>query len=297
MDLEKALVLLASRPEVVNVFPDWLLPRGLLHELEDTEGVAIAEIAGRDGFAAVLAAVDEYPIRAVLPTIAYTGTEFGDWRPLIDKCLRFSEELSGQGVRVFAPVLLGAPRFWWTLSGRYVSTLFCRFGFYTPCLGCHLYLHALRIPLARLVRASWIISGERERRDGHIEVNQVGVALDAYTRFAQGFGVTLLLPLRYIDDGKRIERILGSDWQEGAEKLDCVLRGNYQYVDGRVACNEEAVLRFLEEFALPVAEDIVRAYLASKAPAYGNVLRPRAARVFNRSTGVLEPVHQFPGRI
>jgi hypothetical protein len=146
--------------------------------------------------------------------------------------------------------------------------LFSRFGFSTPCLGCHLYLHALRIPLARLIGAPYVIAGEREQHDGRIKVNQVASALDVYIAFARQFVVELLLPLRNIHAGEEIERIIGQEWKEGGGQLECVLSKNYQDSHGSVAYDEAALQRFFEEFAFPIAETVVRAYLEGKEPNY-----------------------------
>jgi hypothetical protein len=266
MEMAKILALLSQKSELVIFFPDWLLSPAAIDTLKKTEGVALAEIAGRDSVAAVLAAVKKHPIKGVLPTIAYTGTEFGDWERVLATSRFVAERLREDGITVSDPVFIGSPRFWWLLCGRYISMLFNRFGFYTPCLGCHLYLHALRIPLARLIGAPYIISGEREQHDGRVKVNQVPLALDAYRSFVETFSVELLLPVRHIHSGAEIGQIVGQEWKEGGGQLECVLSKNYQDMDGFVTYDEAAIRRFFEEFAFPLAEGVVRIYLEGKMP-------------------------------
>jgi hypothetical protein len=266
MEMAKILPLLSQKPELVISFPEWLLPSAVIESLKKSEGIALAEIAGRDSVAAVLAAVEVYPIKGVLPTIGYTGTEFGDWERVLATSRFVAERLREHGITVFEPVFIGSPRFWWLLCGRYISTLFSRFGFYTPCLGCHLYLHALRIPLARLIGAPYLIAGEREQHDGRIKVNQVASVLDAYRSFVEGFDVELLLPLRHINSGEEIERIIGQAWKEGGGQLECVLSKNYQAMDGSLTYEEAVIRRFFEDFAFPLAEGVVRAYLEGESP-------------------------------
>lgn len=265
MDCENLDQLLARKPEIVTEFPEWLFPRELEEALRASEGTAIAEIAGRDSIAACLAGVDEYPVKTVLPTIAYTGTEFGDWRVPLEKARRLGRILGARGIRVVSPVWVGSPRFWWSLSGRPISQTLSRFGFYTPCLGCHLYLHALRIPLARRIGAPYVISGARERHDERVKLNQVREALDAYVGFAREFDVQLLLPLRHVGDSGRVSEILGEAWGEGEEQLECVLSGNYEDPAGRVAYDPERVRRFFAEFAVPLAKRAVEAYLSGES--------------------------------
>ena len=256
--------IISTKPELVNEFPRWMLSENMERELRRTEGLAIVEIAGRDSIAAVLEATREKDLKALLPTIAYTGTEFGNWEVLFKKASMLKEELFPKGVKVFDPLLLGAPSFWWRLCGRYATHLFKRFGFYSPCVGCHLYLHALRIPLARKVDCGVVIGGERELHEERIKINQIGIALDAYVSFAEKFGIELLLPLRHVRKSKDIELIISKHWEEGDKQLECVLSKNYQEIDGRVVCPESDIKRFFDEFALKEAEDIVKGFLSHK---------------------------------
>ena len=250
-----------NKPELITAFPRWMLPEALENELRDTDGLAIIEIAGRDSIAAALEAASKRDFKAFLPTIAYTGTEFGDWETPFKKTDVLREELSRKGLTVFDPLVVGAPRLWWRLCGRYTSDLFKAFGFYSPCVGCHLYLHAVRIPLAKKLRCSVIIGGERESHEGKVKINQISVALDAYVSFARTFGIELFLPLRKIARNEEIETIINRPWDEGAEQLECVLSKNYVGREGDVVYSESAIKRFFNEFALKEAEDALKDFL------------------------------------
>jgi len=256
----------SAKPELIDEFPRWMLSETTENELRSAEGLAIVEIAGRDSIAAALEATKKRNLKALLPTIAYTGTEFGSWEVPIKKTYMLKEELSKRGIRVFDPVLLGAPRFWWRLCGRYITYLFERFGFYSPCMGCHLYLHALRIPLARKIGCSVVIGGEREFHQEKIKINQIGVALDAYISFAEKFGIELFLPLRRVRKSKDIESMVSQCWEKGVEQLGCVLSKNYLNIDGDVVFSEGDIKRFFNEFALKEAEDIVKRFLPVHDP-------------------------------
>jgi hypothetical protein len=254
--------IVSAKPELVDKFPDWMLSKTTENELKNTEGLAIVEIAGRDSIAAALEAVKERDFKALLPTIAYTGTEFGRWEVTFKKVDMLKEVLSKEGIKVFDPVLLGAPKFWWRLCGRYITHLFESFGFYSPCVGCHLYLHAIRIPLARKIECGVMIAGERESHEGKIKINQIGVALDNYISFAEKFGVELFLPLRQVSKSKDIESIISQHWEESGEQLECVLSKNYQDIGGNVVYSEGDIKRFFDEFALKEAEDIIKRFLS-----------------------------------
>ena len=253
--------IVSAKPELIAEFPDWMLSKETENELRETEGLAIAEIAGRDSIAAVLESAKTGNIKAILPTLAYTGTEFGNWEAPVKKIDQLQEELNKQGIKVFDPVLLGAPKFWWLLCGRYATDLFKRFGFYSPCVGCHLYLHAVRIPLAKKINCDVLIGGERESHDGKFKINQIGIALDAYTHFMEQFGIKLLLPLRRVRSGKDIEVIVGHLWGKGTEQLECVMSRNYLDRDGNAIFSEDEIKRFFNEFAINEAEIETKRFL------------------------------------
>jgi len=258
---KRLLEILANKPELISEFPDWVLPGLTVKEIRNTENVAIAEIAGRDSFAAVIRACEMRPIKAIVPTIAYTGTEYGDWKVPFEKIEILKKKLQQNNIKIFESIVLGSTRFWWMLCGRYTTHLVKTFGFYSPCLGCHLYFHAIRIPLAKKLHSNLVIAGERESHDGKIKINQTVVALDAYTAFLKGFDIELFLPLRYVTSSKEIETTIGQQWDEGEQQLECVLSKNYQEIDGSVSFNEDAIQRFFDEFALKTTEKVIKGYL------------------------------------
>ncbi|MBA2847752.1 hypothetical protein G4V39_07090 [Thermosulfuriphilus ammonigenes] len=260
---ERLRDILSERRPLVTNFPSWLISPTTLKELRKLKGVAVAEIAGRDSLAAVLKATEEEDIRAILPTIAYTGTEFGDWNIPYEKALSL-KNLKRKDIKVFKPIFLGDPRLWWRLCGRPLGQLIKKFGFYTPCLGCHLYLHIVRVPLARLIGARLIIAGERETHDGRIKLNQLPVALDAYESLLKEVGLRLVLPLRKVDSGAEIERILGRPWGEGAEQMSCVLSQNY-LDEAKRPVSEEGIEEILQNFLIPEAQKWLAEHLSGLA--------------------------------
>ncbi len=260
----RLLSLLAAKPELISEFPEWMLPQETIRQISKESHIAIAEIAGRDSIAAVLRACETRTIRWIVPTVAYTGTEYGNWAVPLAKIKSLKTLLKKKKITVFDPVFLGSPKFWWTLCGRYAGHFFEKYKFFSQCIGCHLYLHAIRIPLARRLNLSLVIGGERESHDERIKVNQIGVALDAYQSLMGRFEIELLLPLRHIKSGREVESIIGAKWDEGDQQLACVLSKNFQKMDGSVSFDEDAVKRYLDEFALKKAEEIVRDYLACR---------------------------------
>jgi hypothetical protein len=169
-------------------------------------------------------------------------------------------------LRVHPLIVLGSPDFWKALNGAFISELLSIYGFYTPCIGCHVYLHAVRIPLALLLGNIPIISGEREHHNGSVKINQIPEALDEYKNITETFSIQLLLPIRKISRGQEIEALLQMDWHESKEQLSCCLSGNYRSVDGSVGIKKVQIIRFLNEFAVPCTENIVREYISGRTP-------------------------------
>ncbi len=252
------LSILAGKPEMIHSFPEWMLPSETIEKCLKSRHIAIAEIAGRDSVAAVIEASGSLDLEDILPTIAYTGTEYGNWDTPFRAVELLREAPAMKNIHIFDPVFLGSPSIWWQLCGRHNYSLVRDFGFYTPCIGCHLYFHGIRIPLAKILNCNTIIAGERESHDGRIKINQLGIALDAYIELAAKFDVELFLPLRNVYSGDQVIEILGNSWEEGSEQLECVLSKNYVDRDGIVLYSEDAILRFLREFALPLAEKMIR---------------------------------------
>ncbi|MFC1812569.1 hypothetical protein ACFL03_07745 [Thermodesulfobacteriota bacterium] len=261
---ERYIELFADKPEMVIDFPEWLLSDRMIEECRAMPGLAIVEIAGRDSVAAAIKSVNEQSFTDLLPVYVYTGTEYGPWSSVEKAVERLASNLPM--VRVHRLLVLGSPGFWKALNGRFVSQLISTYKFYTPCVACHLYLHAVRIPLALNLGKVPIISGEREQHDGVIKINQISAALDFFIRLADKFEIQLLFPLRHISKGLLIEDLLGFNWPEGKEQLECILSGNYRLSGKRLNISASQVKGFLDEFAGPCTEKIVTSYVEGHIP-------------------------------
>lgn len=267
--------------ELVWPLPEDILPGVLRDELTQYSNLAVVEMAGRDSIAAPLVFCERHPdVEALLPTVGYTGTEFGDWSVVGRNCdyLRDKLRAIAPHIKVYDPILLGAPRFWRALAGRPAGVFTKRYGIYSPCVGCHLYLHAIRIPLAVALGARWIIGGERESHDGKAKINQMAAALDRFDRFVAGFGIELAQPIRYIDSGNEIAEIVGPDWESVGEQVECVLSGNDRGEDDRMVYGDEEADRFvsgyLDNYAIPLAEKVTRDFIERDNPDYSAIVEP-----------------------
>ncbi|MFC1883274.1 hypothetical protein ACFL2O_00750 [Thermodesulfobacteriota bacterium] len=263
---DKLKELFYNRGESVINLPDWLLSPSKIEKLSDLPGLAVVEVAGRDSVAAAFRAVELYNFTDLIPVYAFTGTESGPWSSVETAAETLASTLPN--VRVHDLVVMGSSEFWRALNGRFVDELINRYGFYTPCIGCHMYLHSLRIPLAVTLGNVPIVSGERELHNRTIKINQTAPVLAAYSKLAESFGIKLFFPLQHIKDGKEIDEILGFDWQEGKDQPGCVLSGNYRKFNGGIRIKESQVKKYLQEFLSPLTKKIIESYISGIVPGH-----------------------------
>ncbi len=261
---ERLAAVFRDKPEMVIDLPEWMLPYEQADAYRRMDDLAVVEIAGRDSIAAAVRGVEEHGYGNLLPVYAYTGSEHGPWGSIPRAVERLAERLPR--VRVHPLLVIGSPGFWRAVNGRFVGDLIRLFGHYTPCTGCHLYLHAVRIPLARRIGNVSVIAGERKSHSGSVKINQVGQALEFYGRFLDSFGIRLLLPVADVADGKQIETILEMPWERGKEQPGCCLSGNYRTAAGDIAPETDDVMRYFTDFAGPATRKIVSAYLEDRVP-------------------------------
>lgn len=264
--------ILAAKNEILIPMEPGFLPTASRARLETAaaEGrAALLELAGRDSVAAAVAVGRAGSYDYILPTFAFTGTEYGPYESPLQTAAAVSARLRAEGTGLaLGPLLpLGAPTFWHQLNGRYAAALGRRFGFHSPCLACHLYFHVLRVPLARALDCRAVISGEREDHGGRVKINQTAALLDLFTAFMKEFDVDLIQPVRRIHSNEDIAALAGKAAPE--TDLECVLSGNYRDAAGApLAPAGDAVMRFFDEFALPYARRVVTAWLAGEPVDY-----------------------------
>jgi hypothetical protein len=251
---------LAAKPDILFPFDD-----ARLEQLKHIPHLAIGEMAGRDSVAAILATLASDDVGAVLPIAVYTATEYGDW-PAFERNAEFLRTAARErfGKQVLDMVWMGSPRLWRALNGRYITDIVQHYGTYTPCLACHFYLHAVRIPLAVQLGVRVVIGGDRERHGSRAKINQLPPVVDAYQRLFRRFGLELREPLREVADTAALDALLGPDWPGGSPQPTCLFSGNYSSLDGRQAWPEERVMAFVDGFVYPVLERVITARVENR---------------------------------
>jgi hypothetical protein len=244
---------------------------GLCRGSAREDGVLV-EVAGWDSVAAAVMLAERGELRRVLPTVACTGTEYGDVDALLANVERLRRLVGPLGVEVLEPVVLGSPLWWRATIGRVNTALSRLYGPWHICVGCHMYLHALRAPLAWETGALRQVSGERLYHKGRVKVNQTRPAVEAYRGVLARFGISLELPLLELDDEESIHSLVGG-WEEGEGQPDCVLSGNYRELDGRISCDESGILAYLDDYLVPVTGRILTSLREGGKVDYDAVVR------------------------
>jgi hypothetical protein len=221
--------------------------------------LALADFAGRDSVAAAMAWLAEHEVGTLLPVGDVVPTRYGDWSVYEDNWLRMRDH-----IRRRHPAVLVAPwfvledvDFWRLLNGRYLNELIRAFGFFTPCLGCHLHFYAMRAVLGQALGASVLLSGEKELHGRKRKANQSAPAVEGYAAFSAAHGVDHHFPIHAIRTDAEIETLLGDGWREGERQLQCVMSGNDQGLDGAPTMSAEQIRAYMFEFAVPLATRIV----------------------------------------
>lgn len=213
----------------------------------------IGEFSGRDSVAAILKAFEREDVNYILPVASFAATEYGDFNILYDnyeKTLAYVND-HFKGKKVLYPLYeYNRPDLWHLLNGRNMAILAEKYGFTSPCIGCHLYFHLTKIPFAQYF-SKRIISGERDSHDGKLKVNQLNISLETYKAVLKDLGFELLMPLQHESSGQAVQDLIGWDWAEGADHPKCVLSGNYRDIHNKAIYKEDQLNLYLDNFLKP----------------------------------------------
>lgn len=222
---------------------------------------AIAELSGMDSVAAIIRAGERLSFDAILPTIVLTGTEFGSPAFVRRNYDLIVKRLQKNSCLILEPLIYTDFDFWRALCGRFIQAQIDRWAAYTPCVGCHLYLHAMRIPLATRLGINYIVSGERESHSGRIKLNQTSRSLDAHINLMESWGLKFVLPLRHVERRSEVMAIAGRDIFPGEDQFQCLFSDNYRDVSGKNIQHSDWVAQYYDELGLPLTKTLVRALL------------------------------------
>lgn len=240
---------------------DELLPRDVTESLVGAPSpLVLADFAGRDSVAAAMAWLREHDVATLIPVADVVPTRYGDWSVYDDNWARMRDHIARAfpAVRVTPWFCLEDVDFWRMLNARFLNELSRAFGFFTPCLGCHLHFYAMRAVLAEALGAKVLISGEKELHHGaRRKANQTAEAVDAYLRFSRDHKLEHHFPIHKVRTEAEMAELLGDDWKEGDRQLRCVMSGNDAGTDGRPLFEPSQITSYMQRFASPLAARIV----------------------------------------
>ena len=81
---QRLSAILGSKPELLDSFPDWMISEEQLDEFRSSENRAVAEISGINSVAAAIKGARDRGLKNILPSVVYTGTEYGDWEAVFE---------------------------------------------------------------------------------------------------------------------------------------------------------------------------------------------------------------------
>jgi hypothetical protein len=212
--------------------------------------IFIADIAGKDSIAALIRVLDENPSAIIIPSVIDLACEYGDKNQYFEVLSNLYDKFNKERHRVLPGIVSHANDFWRALAGGHIQESIRLYGFYSPCIACHLVMHIIRIRIASYLGLQNVISGERELHANKEKINQLDFVIDFYNSIYAAMGIKHHLPLRYIIDNDEINKVIDIN-EVIYNQLNCLFTGNY-YQKGT------------SEFAMDIGR--VREYIDSYLP-------------------------------
>ena len=202
----------------------------------------------------------------IIPTIVYTNTEYGDRASYYNSIAYLRRKAKALGICMEETVELENGRLWNLLCARFQQQIHQRYGFYTPCIACHLFTHLLRLPLLAETGAAGIITGERHSHQGRLKANQHPLTIECFNEIFAKNGVQMIRPLVEISDTAKVDSYIDDeDVIVHANDLACVFSGNLRGFDLADGDNRERLSLYLAEFLQPAGELCAREFLRGGA--------------------------------
>jgi hypothetical protein len=249
VNLSCAYKKIAKGESILPCFPD-----DMSEPLSGAKDLAIIEVADRDSIAAAMKAIKEGIVTEILPVADIIPPESGNINKAFSQIFWLKHETQKYDVKFYDLVFITYDDLYNVLTARYSEELITKYGFYSPCLTCHLYFHASRAPLVQALGGTKIIGGERNSHNGKIKMSQLPMALDYYKKAISDLGAELILPIRDISDTKDI---INLSYHDNAQ-LSCMFKQMYGKIPTRIIQNEALMKNFFERFAVPLSVGLIK---------------------------------------
>lgn len=209
-----------------------------LEKIQQLHGDIIIDVAGKDSYAALIKHLETEKQNSlkIIPIVVKAPSEYGTIEKLVESFDNFKFKISQQFDVVFNDTLIIEEYLLWRLlNGKYISEFIKDLGFYSPCPGCHIYLHSVRAYISKLLGINTIISGERLTHGSKLKINQLPISIANHSEILKEFGVNHIQPVLDIANTKEIDKLIDNYIDnKSIYHFDCVFSSNYRYLDGSV---------------------------------------------------------------
>lgn len=251
----------AEKPELFGVFPESVLSLKQIEELQTIPRVAVGEIPGSGDFRPLYEILEQHRPNAFVPTLAYTGTEYGSWSSFYSACKKLKKHIQRDlNIYCIDPVMLGAPSFWKALNATFREILWSRFGLNCFCLGCRVYACALRIPLCKRIGSEIFLFWQRGQFGGCNYPAESEIF--HYCRlFMAGFGIEVVQVKNNVSSKHGSDHDQKDNSDSVSEFLECVFAQDFRKRDETLQpCG--STVKFFESYAMPAVARIISKTLA-----------------------------------
>lgn len=212
----------------------------------------IAELAGDDSLAAIITYLKDNPNDIIVPTWVITPVEYKDnFQTVKNNYTLFIQYLKAHGYQIEdLQILENNERLWKLLMKQ---------SFISPCIACHLYCHLLRVPLAKQKNAK-ILTGERNKHNDKIKINQNTLVLNYFENVFQSFGFNFERPLINIENTEEIKNIiidLPFDTSNKNNYIKCSIKKPPLKEED---LNQQEILQYLKKNLKPIMEEFINEY-------------------------------------
>lgn len=215
--------------------------------------IYVAEIAGKDSISAVHKFMCENQGNIIIPSIVFTGTEYGNRKSYYDSIEYLLQCSSKYNSIVKEAICLSDFTMWNCFNAKFQYLLNKKFGFFTPCIMCHFYTHILRIPLLKEKNAVGIITGERYSHRGIVKPNQHQLTIGCFEKIFSRYGIRFIRPLIGIEDTEIVDQEISNEKVlKHSNDVKCVLSNNLYGFDLNDKENLVMLENYLNEFVDPV---------------------------------------------
>lgn len=222
----------------------------------------VSEIAGKDSIAATLLFVQNNTGCEIVPSIVFTRTEYGNINSYYDSVRFLHTCAESEGIMFHTTATSSNELLWNALCVKNQFDISRKFGFYTPCIMCHLFAHLLRIPILMNNNAAGIITGERVFHNSTIKANQHNYVLSCFSSIFENVGIQIIRPVYSIVDDSEIDGIIKDRTViSEANSVKCVLSGNFNgnlFADPEM---EQKLRLFVDDYVYPVGKSVAESII------------------------------------